>query len=76
MNYQELKTAPLAILAWRTLNESLPIATRLSAYEALNARLAECESAWNGFASGARAQILAALSLDLSADGFISAERA
>lgn len=75
MTYQELMSAPLSSLAWRTLNEKLPIASRLSAYEALNARLEECESAWNGFASRARAQILAALALDLAADGFIPAER-
>lgn len=72
MNYQELMCAPLACLAWRTLNEALPIAARLSASEALNARIAEAETAWNGFAQGARVQILAALALDLSADGFIS----
>jgi len=73
MTYQELMAAPLCVLAWRTLNESLPIAARLSAYESLNARLAECESAWNGLDSRARAQILAALSLDLAADGFTTA---
>ena len=72
MDYQELMVAPLACLAWRTLNESLPIAARLSASEALNARILEAETAWSGFAQHARAQILAALALDLSADGFIS----
>jgi hypothetical protein len=70
MNYQELMAAPLPILAWRTLNESLPIAARLSAFEALNARLAEIETAWNGYDTRARAQILAALALDFAADGF------
>lgn len=73
MTYLELMTAPLPTLAWRTLNESLPIDARLSASEALNARIMECETAWAGFAEGARAQILAALALDLSADGFTSA---
>ncbi len=56
MNYQELMTAPLSILAWRTLNESLPIAARLSSHEAMNARLAEVETAWNGFDHAARAR--------------------
>ena len=74
MTLLELMTAPLSSLAWRTLNESLPIAVRLSANEALNARLMECETAWNGFGKTARAQILAALALDLSADGFTTAE--
>lgn len=74
MTYQDLMAIPLSSLAWRTLNESLPIAARLSASEALNARLVECESAWNGYGTTARAQILGALALDLSADGFITAD--
>ena len=70
MTYFELMTLPLSSLAWRTLNESLPIAARLESHDALNARLAECETAWAGFGSVAQAQILAALALDFSADGF------
>lgn len=73
MTYQELMSAPLWILAWRTLNESFPIAARLSAFEALNARLAEVETAWNGYTTSERARVLAALALDLSVDGFVSA---
>ncbi len=73
MNYQELTAAPLPCLAWRTLNESLPIDARLSAWEMLNARLEDVEKAWNGYGQTGRAQILAALALDLSADGFAPA---
>lgn len=73
MTFDELKAMPLPGLAWRTLNESLPVDARLSAWEMLNSRLDDVEKAWNGYGQTGRAQILAALALDLSADGFVSA---
>ncbi len=65
-----LSVLSLQILARRTLDESIDIAARLSYSEALNARLAEVETAWGGYSARTRALILGALALDLSADGF------
>ncbi len=72
MTLDNLNLLSLQILARRTLDESIDIAARLSYHENLNARLFEVESAWNGYSLHARANILGALALDLSPDGFIT----
>ena len=73
MSYEYLKAARLAELATAALDTSADIAGRLSAFEALRARLGEIAgSGWLDYSAAERLAINRAASLDISAAGFIT----
>ncbi len=73
MTYDYLKAARLSALASAALDTSADIAGRLSASEALAARLGEIAGAgWLGYSAAERLAIFEASALDLSAAGFVS----
>lgn len=69
--YERLKLAPLGDLATAALDTSADITGRLSAFEALAARLGEIPGIWAGLSEAERSAIRSACALDLAAAGFI-----
>ncbi len=73
MTFDYLVSARLGELATAALDTSADIAGRLSAFEALRARLGELSgSGWLGYSAAERLAISRAASLDMSAAGFIA----
>ena len=73
MTYDYLKSARLSELATAALDTSADIAGRLSAFEALRARLGEIAGAgWLGYSAAERLAIFEASALDLARFGFIT----
>ncbi len=70
---RELMATPAPELAVVALDHSQPVAVRLSALEAVAARLEEISHHWGLFDHGERATLRRAMALDLSAAGFITA---
>lgn len=74
MRYDYLMTANPETLAHTALaSESFGIETRLACFECLYARVEEIGRDWSGYSLDGRVKILAALALDMSGDGFVSA---
>ena len=73
MTYDYLKSARLSDLATAALAPASGIAGRLSAFEALRARLGETAGAgWLDYSAAERLAISRAASLNLRATGFIA----